>query len=403
MVGAGLSGLATAHELVDAGCEVTVLEARGRVGGRVWSVRLGNGEIAELGAEWIMPRDEELRRWAARFGLELCASGIDYGRREARGPDAASIEEQDAFLAAANDALSILPSDEFAALTVGTFLSAIDAPQAGRAAVEARLQGTCALDLNRVALRAMGGAFAPPRPATYHRIGTGNQSLPEEMSRSLPDLRLGHRVRSIAHGAAGATVQLDDGSNLPADAVVVAVPARIAARLRFDPFLPEDLAIALRELPMGSASKLAIPLEDTPAPRAVQSAEQPFWCWVANGTSGSPRRCLTSFAGSQVAQDVLLSGDGDPTPWVERLFALNPDLSASGPPVRVSWADDPFALGAYSAWDNRSWDRLGEFDRTVGRLAFAGEHSAGPEHHGTMEGALLSGVRAAGQVLQLLG
>jgi monoamine oxidase len=88
---------------------------------------------------------------------------------------------------------------------------------------------------------------------------------------------------------------------------------------------------------------------------------------------------------------------------MERLFALNPDLTVAGEPMLVSWADDPFALGAYSAWDNRSWDRMGEFDRTVGRLAFAGEHTAGAEHHGTMEGALRSGVRAARQVLQLLG
>ena len=405
MVGAGLSGLATACELTEAGCEVTVIEARDRVGGRVWSIRLDNGEIAELGAEWIMPADEELRRWAARFGMELVPAGIDYRRREARGPGAASLEEQDAFLAAADDALAGLPSDELDVLTLGTFLSAIDAPQAGREAVRARLQGTCALDLDRVALRTMGerGAFAPPRAAKYHRIGMGNQSLAEEMARSLPDVRLGQRVRSIAHGAAGATIELDDGGDVTADAVVVAVPPRIAARLRFDPFLPEELAIALRELPMGVASKLAIPLEGTLTPRAVQSAEVPFWCWVANGTGGSPRRCLTSFAGSDEAQDALVAAGGDPAPWMERLLALNPDLSTAGEPVLVSWADDPFALGAYSAWDNRSWDRMGEFDRTVGRLAFAGEHTAGPEHHGTMEGALRSGVRAAAQVLQLLG
>jgi monoamine oxidase len=405
VVGAGLSGLAAACELVDAGCEVVVLEARERVGGRVWSIRLSNGEIAELGAEWIMPGDRELRRRAASFDVDLVPAGIDYRRREARGPGAASLEEQDAFLAAAEDALAGLPSEEVAVLTAGTFLSAIDAPQAGRAAVRARLEGTCALDLDRVALRAMGGrgAFAPPRPATYHRIGAGNQSLPEAMAKSLPDVRLGQRVRSIAHGAAGATIELDEGGNVPADAVVVAVPPRIAARLRFDPFLPEDLAIALRELPMGPASKLAIPLEGMPAPRAVQSAELPFWCWVANGTGGSPRRCLTSFAGSQVAQDGLAVADGDPAPWVERLFELNPDLTSAGEPVLVSWADDPFALGGYSAWDNRSWDRMGDLDRTVGRLAFAGEHTAGPEHHGTMEGALRSGVRAARQVLQLIG
>ena len=66
MVGAGLAGLAAARTLTDHGCDVTVLEARQRLGGRVWSVALENGEIAELGAEWIMPGDAEVEAWADR-------------------------------------------------------------------------------------------------------------------------------------------------------------------------------------------------------------------------------------------------------------------------------------------------------------------------------------------------
>jgi monoamine oxidase len=57
VVGAGLAGLSAALVLHDAGVPVTVLEARDRVGGRVWSVQLGNGAIAELWAEWFMAGD----------------------------------------------------------------------------------------------------------------------------------------------------------------------------------------------------------------------------------------------------------------------------------------------------------------------------------------------------------
>ena len=67
-----------------------------------------------------------------------------------------------------------------------------------------------------------------------------------------------------------------------------------------------------------------------------------------------------------------------------------------------AWADDPFARGSYSAWDERSLERTDLFRRTAGRLAFAGEHTAETEHTGTMEGALRSGIRAAEQVLELL-
>jgi predicted NAD/FAD-dependent oxidoreductase len=281
----------------------------------------------------------------------------------------------------------------------------LDAPDAGRAAVRMRLQGTNAVDLGQVALRVVGSdphAFATPA-ATYRRMARGNQALPDAIAASLPDVRLGHRVRAVVHDRTGVRVQVEGDVELSGAAAVVALPARVAAGMRFDPFLPDDLATALYELPMGVASKLAVPVEGASAPRAVQSAELPFWCWIANGGDGSVRRCLAAFAGSELAQDQLGTATGDPGPWLDRVCALNPDVTPCGTPVLKSWALDPMAMGAYAAWDNRSWDRMEQFQRTVGRLAFAGEHTAGPHHHGTMEGALRSGVRAAAQVIEMLG
>jgi monoamine oxidase len=81
---------------------------------------------------------------------------------------------------------------------------------------------------------------------------------------------------------------------------------------------------------------------------------------------------------------------------------MNPDLRFSGMPVMKAWAEDPFALGAYSAWDARSLHRRTQFERRVGRVCFAGEHTAGPDHHGTMNGAILSGHRAARQAMEVL-
>ena len=80
---------------------------------------------------------------------------------------------------------------------------------------------------------------------------------------------------------------------------------------------------------------------------------------------------------------------------------MNPDLTLVDEPVMYAWADDPYTLGAYVAWDPASWARRQVFSRTVGALVFAGEHTE-HDHHGTMEGALRSGRRAAAQVLQEL-
>jgi monoamine oxidase len=67
------------------------------------------------------------------------------------------------------------------------------------------------------------------------------------------------------------------------------------------------------------------------------------------------------------------------------------------------WGTDPFARGAYTAIDDASWSLLDAFDEPVGRVAFAGEHAIGAKWHGTMEGAVRSGRRAAQRIAGLLG
>src|SRR5688500_18473981 len=69
VIGAGLAGLVAARDLAAAGLEVTVLEARDRVGGRVLSVELGDGAGVELGAQWIGPTQDRIAAVARELGV----------------------------------------------------------------------------------------------------------------------------------------------------------------------------------------------------------------------------------------------------------------------------------------------------------------------------------------------
>src|SRR5687768_5648942 len=72
VIGAGLAGLAAAYDLHHAGWNVMVLEARDRVGGRVYSVRsFSNGLVAEGGGEFIEDRHERMLAYAKQFNLQL--------------------------------------------------------------------------------------------------------------------------------------------------------------------------------------------------------------------------------------------------------------------------------------------------------------------------------------------
>src|SRR6201996_1518332 len=96
VVGAGFAGLAAADALRARGAEVTVLEARDRVGGRVWSVPFGDGAVVERGAEFILPDYDVMQGLAARFGIPLVLKGTPYGRRTAIGDEAVTDAELEA-------------------------------------------------------------------------------------------------------------------------------------------------------------------------------------------------------------------------------------------------------------------------------------------------------------------
>ena len=397
VVGAGFAGLAAALELHDAGASVMVVEARDRVGGRVHSVRLDNGEIAELGAEWIFEQDEVLRATADRLGLVACEAGVDYLRREPRGEGSVSTAELDVFLEAADEHLaSVDPAER----SMGEALDLVPGDGRARAVARARLTGTFASDLSLVAWRPgwHAGKLAAD-PAVYRRMERGNHSIADAAARLLPDVRLGRRAAAVRERGGG--VEVDAGDTIRAEAAVVAVPVRLVTELVFDPPLAADQRAAFEGLPMGVASKVAVPLEGAPERCAIQCADLPFWFWVADGVNGT-RRVVTSFAGSEIPQGPLETATGDPRTWIDRIVELAPELRPAGTAVMKVWAEDPLARGAYSAWDGPSLARRHLFERMHGAVAFAGEHTAG-DHSGTMEGALRSGRRAAAQVLGLLG
>src|SRR6185437_11757801 len=90
VAGAGLAGLSAAHDLSAAGADVTVVDARDRVGGRVWTIRDGfdADQHAEAGGDMIDEAQHEIRALAGELGLTLTRilrGGFGYVRKDGSG------------------------------------------------------------------------------------------------------------------------------------------------------------------------------------------------------------------------------------------------------------------------------------------------------------------------------
>ena len=87
IVGAGLAGLTAAAELTAAGCEVVVLEARDRVGGRTHGIEVAPGEWVDAGAAYLGERHTELADLIATLGLKAVPTGMEGDSRFLLGPE----------------------------------------------------------------------------------------------------------------------------------------------------------------------------------------------------------------------------------------------------------------------------------------------------------------------------
>ena len=376
VVGAGFAGLAAGDALATAGAEVTVFEARDRVGGRVHSQRLANGAVVELGAEFIFPDYDVLRATAAQLDLALYEKGTLYGDREPRdGPPVTRDELVAAWAALRN------PGEGSVAGVLERLV-----PSAGaRAAVAARLAVSSGYELEDQDASALAEGAAGFGDFPSHGITGGNDRIALALAESL-DTRLGSAVEGIQWSTSGVDV-----AGTVADACIVAVPAPAALAIEFDPPLPEWKRTALASVRYGQAAKLFLPLDHAVEPSATLSVPGRFWTWTQRDVA-----VASSFAGTAAALE-RLEVDAGPLRWAESVRRLRPDLPyADAEPVLATWPE-----GAYSARTLSSPLDDEALARPVGPVAFAGEHTAG-RWHALMEGALRSGRRAAREVEGLL-
>ncbi len=412
VVGAGVAGLAAARRLHDAGAQVIVLEARDRLGGRTTTSEW-RGAALDLGASWIHGVDSNpLTELVQGAGLGLIATDVE----SSIGFDAAT---SDGFVD--NSALARAAARLTAAIEVG---QDADADQLLRRVVDAATLGASA-DESRLIRYLAASAIENEYAGSVDELSTwwfdeaeafgggdamiegGYAQVPEVLAAGL-EVRLGMPVTTVTWATGGATVQTT-AETFAADAVIVTVPLGVlqAGDIAFEPALPAVHQRAVNSLGMGVLNKVFLQFDevfwdDTVDWIGIVPPERfdPWVDWVTIGRS-TDRPLLLGFAAGELGRRV--DGLSDEQVIASALATLR--SAYPGAPVPLDalvtrWGADAFARGSYSfAAVGSDPTMRDDLARPIGgRLYLAGEATS-REHPSTVHGALLSGRRAAEQVI----
>ena len=435
VIGAGVAGLACAQALCEAGLRVTILEARNRIGGRIWTVHpsLTNAPV-ELGAEFIHGLPREVWQIVERADLQTHElTGNRWRLEQAKlAPASGSWDLIDSIFRRIDESAPDQSFQEFLEHACS------DLPQHTRIEAAAYVENFHACNASRISAHALARWHRSDREIQGHRgfrFAKGYEGLVGAfVAASRPDLltvRLNTVVTEIAWNPSTVEVAAQSPDQQPhssirADAAVITLPlgvlqapARTGGAVCFRPELTEK-ADELKQLEMGAAIRLVLcfrhcfwtdyklvrsPMRDM---SFLSSPEELFPTWWSSVSAGTAM--LTGWSGGVRAEQ--LSGLGSTAIMERGLEVLHHVFGVPLETLRAlvqehfvhDWKSDPYCRGAYSYALADSREAARRLAAPVGNtLFFAGEATDSSGHNGTVHGAIASGQRAATELLSCGG
>lgn len=436
VLGAGLAGLVAAHELAGAGHDVVVLEASARAGGRVrsWRESFADGLCGEAGAARIPPAHDLTLGYAKRFGLGFVPFYPAHGSTHDvfgsevvtypihGAPDLSNLRlaltarERKLGYAALGDAtlapLVAKMGDPAAASWPPAAIAGLDRytlrewlREQGWSDASGRLFSVGFEDLEGEwfgllwVLREI--MMSPTSGAALVRIDGGNDRLPRAFADSLAGrIRYGHEVTALSQDEAGVTVRVRDREPVRADRAIVTIPFSVLRSVAIESPIAPGKRRAIEQLPYISLSRVALQVRGRDwLPRGSSGfarTELPSEVWLFTHASNAPRDIVQVYVKGNASQQLGAMGESErlefATAHVDSIFPGFRAAVEGG--TSVCWEREPWARGAHAALSpGQTVELLPHLATAEGRFHFAGEHTSA--YHGWMQGALVSGRRAA--------
>jgi len=409
VIGAGIAGLAAARSIADDGHSVLILEATDHIGGRVqtdWSL----GAPFEIGAGWIHgPEGNPISDLA-------------------QATNATTFVTADESASLFSPSGAVLPDDEIVAkeMLLSEIYDEIDNELETDRSLASAIRSVSSSAAQDPVLSWMTSAYTEfdtggpigDLSALYFDddeafdgadviLLSGYDKILEPLTQGI-DIRLNHPARTIEYSRSSGAVVHVGSTRFTADAVICTCPLGVlkSGDISFSPTLPTTHAARISRIQMGNVTKIALKFTEAFWPADIQyfglmTPERGRWNLFLNYRTFSDQNILLGISVGEYAGKVEQLGDAemvaDATAAVRTMFGANtPDPSGY---LLTRWSQNPFSQGAYS------YANLGARPRDFDGLAtpiddtlfFAGEHTTFA-YHGTVHGAYLSGLKAAGLV-----
>ncbi|HJR60833.1 MAG TPA: FAD-dependent oxidoreductase [Vicinamibacterales bacterium] len=426
VIGAGFSGLAAAYELTRAGYDVTVVEARNRVGGRVISFSdIVPGKHVEGGGELIGSNHPAWVGYAKQFKLDFLDVGEEdlefpivlNGKRLTSDESEALWEEMEkAFAPLLADAANIDADRPWTApnaaeldrRTLGAWIDGLSVSPTGKAGIHTLMTADNGVVtdwqsyLGNLAMWKGGGLEKYWLESEVYRCNRGNQQLATKFVTGIGTAKVLTRtpVRSIEVTDTGVRVALANGKTLEADRVILTAPPTTWNRIAIDPALPAGLMPQ-----MGTNVKFLMGINGPFWRRAelapdLLSDGPANMTWHATENQRGAGDALVAFSGGPSAEVCRDWGARRVENYLTELGKVYKGIRASysGKSRFMDWPGDAWSKASYSFPAPGQVTAQGPtlYDG-IGRLHFAGEYSS-YAFMGFMEGALHSGAAVAKRI-----
>lgn len=421
VIGAGISGLACAHELDRGGEEVIVLEARDRPGGRCWTDRERFSVPVDLGASWIHGhRYNPLMHWARRYACDIVET--NYAKcafYDGSGKLGGEVKKEALAFSGQLEQWCERLCYKHPHSRPDLSVAAAMAQDIDRGGQRIDLKDKRifdwslyakgleeGIDLGKISLRYYEDD--EPFEGSDYIMGRGYVELIEAIEYDL-DVRYGRRVTSVDYQHEGrCVVRTANGEEFVASKVVCTLPLGVLKQneVIFEPPLPAEKEQAIQGLGVGLLNKIVVEFR-----RAFWGDETVFAKlsgpyrhagWMLNLEPVTKAPILVGFVAGEDARMEDQEDEAILDLFLGDLEACFGDAVARVKSFAVTrWHEDAFSRGSYAyipvGSSGHFYDVMAENVR--GQVHFAGE-ATHRDHPGTVHGALMSGVRVADHILR---